>query len=1337
MRERLISDLVCDLLGPRDGPRERIRNPLSEYITGVLAPRHRTAEAGGPEEEVPPSSEEGAISDVLPPDYEDEFEDQDVLFPSPHPALDPRALPSSMGLRFSLVRDEEGEPGIELCVTWARYRRESGDLYYRRHPRACILGPLFPPSEGKGGSSRTTLYLGENGQCSKEQAEISVHVLWKRDGRGFWHVGVYLVNELRFQTDKEGWTECHIFQPQIRVRVLRGCAVPLGSAYGRRAPEDEELDLIYRRRTGMARGYMCSAVWREVDPERPAEDLEVERLHPARPPFYWIDGEIVKERYGSAVRDKFAVPDFRTEFVPVYLVEMPELEWPSGSEPRPVFRAEELAEAWEEPSLRAAIEPLLDGYRKWVEELEKRVEEVPDVGRSAAGRIVEKCRKALERMNNGLKLLLEDEDARLAFCFANKAMDLQARWAGKEDGLVWYPYQLAFILTVLESLANPESRDRMTCDLLWVPTGAGKTEACLALAAFIMAYRRRKALRGRTGNKTGAGTSVISRYTLRLLTIQQFRRALRMITACEYLRVYGLRERVLEGRNVPVGWRPEKCPIKQDFIWGSVRFSIGLWVGGGVTPNRLSDIEDKPGAISILKGKKGEGEPAQVISCPACGAILSVPDTGLEKGQRYRIYLQLKGAETQTLKALLKDFSAKTLTSEIRVLSTYSGRPVLLLELTPNSDLVPKDVDEVWHEIQSYLSSRNLRIELQPIRASKPGYFLVQYPGPRGGSTETFEIFCPNPECPLNKSVLWMEGAPAECGTVDEGRRRGTRRGQPPSSQICELKIGNILGFPDGMVFRPVPPFCKLSIPSVPFRPEYSYISERIPVPALTVDEQVYHHPPSMLLATADKFARLPFEPRAAAIFGNVDRYHPHLGYYRDCCEQPPHDRQFTVSIPPFDPPELVIQDELHLIEGPLGSLVGLYELAVDTLCGGKLKYIALTATVRRGREHVQALYTRDLFVFPPPGLDADDRFFIRSREAHQLDRRRPGRLYAGVCSPGRGPHTPLVRIWARLLQTVGELAGSGEDVDPFWTLVGYFNSIRELAGARALYRQDIPERLKDLSGTPRDLPDDRCCELSGRTSSTSLPGILQMLERGYPQAPDALFTTSMFGTGVDVPRLSLMVVCGQPKTTAAYIQATGRVGRRHPGLVVTFYRATRPRDLSHYEFFFGYHRAMEKYVETLTAFPFSPGTLERAAGAVIVSILRNIRSPSVFWGSDSSATEIVRHRSAREVAELPEVFCRRCRNQPEGRRPVPEDVEYFIRALLDRWAQEARNISSRGEGLRYAEYPGTRYHVVLGDSRHRHAGRICIYSDVPQSLRDVEETLGFHTGGGGVRRSR
>jgi hypothetical protein len=600
------------------------------------------------------------------------------------------------------------------------------------------------------------------------------------------------------------------------------------------------------------------------------------------------------------------------------------------------------------------------------------------------------------------------------------------------------------------------------------------------------------------------------------------------------------------------------------------------------------------------------------------------------------------------------------------------------------------------------------------------GYFVRNYLNEKGKPVEyDFEVFCPDPECPLQGE--WVGGAPL-----------GWIHGSEPSPYV-----------PAGTIPVALPDDNKPMSVQTPFRKSSAFISDRIPIPALLVDQQVYHRLPTVVVATVDKFARVPFEPRAAAIFGNVDHYHCIWGYYREHLH-PAQDvnghpspigtrgsRNFQEVVPP-EPPELILQDELHLIEGPLGSLVGIYETAIDSLCctrkGHLAKYIASTATARRAEEQTKALFLRDLQLFPPYGIEAGDRFFIREVEQHPLDDESPGRLYVGVCAPGKGPLTPIVRIWSRLLKVAGDNLAN-QHIDPFWTITGYFNAVRELAGTKALYGQDIPQRIRHISqGKPRLIPDERALELSSRTSSTDLPAILDMLSNAGPEAPDALFTTSMFGTGIDIQRLGLMVVNGQPKTTSSYIQSTGRVGRGRGGLVVTFLRAARPRDLSHYEFFCGYHRQLHRFVEPTTVYPFAPGVLERAGGPVCVFMLRSMRGARVEWHKKESAVEMARWRTqAPEVVDLPTKFARRAQEQPPMRRPEAKVVSKKIGSDLDRWY----NCAGIHTDLRYVEYDTVGFPqspVVLGDPLHQHAGLAVVYENAPASLRDIEETTGVET---------
>jgi hypothetical protein len=351
--------------------------------------------------------------------------------------------------------------------------------------------------------------------------------------------------------------------------------------------------------------------------------------------------------------------------------------------------------------------------------------------------------------------------------------------------------------------------------------------------------------------------------------------------------------------------------------------------------------------------------------------------------------------------------------------------------------------------------------------------------------------------------------------------------------------------------------------------------SPREGLPICIVDEDVYRLLPGLVIATVDKFAQMPWNGEVQLLFGKVAR---RCGRHGFLCSSSSHDAEShraTKTLPaariethpPLRPPDLIIQDELHLISGPLGSMVGIYETAVDALCAWSVngrrirpKLVVSTATIQRARDQVNDLFRRDLQIFPPRGIDAGDSFFARQEAVHPDN---PGLRYVGVCATGRRLKAALIRVYVACLcaaQTVFE--EQGETADPYMTLVGYFNSIRELGGMRRLIDDDIRSRVykMDKRGlATRRMRTDDYDELTSRKSAADIPRILDRLERRFGSAAtgagkpyDALIATSMISVGVDVPRLGLMVVAGQPKMTAEYIQATSRVGRRFPGIVFT-----------------------------------------------------------------------------------------------------------------------------------------------------------------------------------------
>jgi hypothetical protein len=377
-----------------------------------------------------------------------------------------------------------------------------------------------------------------------------------------------------------------------------------------------------------------------------------------------------------------------------------------------------------------------------------------------------------------------------------------------------------------------------------------------------------------------------------------------------------------------------------------------------------------------------------------------------------------------------------------------------------------------------------------------------------------------------------------------------------------------------------------------------------------------------------------------------------------------PRTHAFFGLEPSGQPPDLILQDELHLISGPLGTIFGLYETAIDSLCshrGVPPKIIGSTATIRRAEDQVRGLFNRSVAQFPPPVLDWDDSCFAVK------DGKVPGRLYVGVTSAGRSPKFTLQGVCGALLQRASEsVLPDAAARDPYWTLVAYFNSMRELGGALVMMLDDVNDSIRLYAAShagerPRPAIDDPR-EMTSRVRSEEIPGILAELERRYPsQDISVLLATNMISVGVDIPRLGLMVVNGQPKSMAEYIQATSRVGRNEvPGVIFTVYNAGRPRDRAHYESFGTWHQALYREVEATSVTPFAPRARDKALHAAVVALARHL-----VPGMLDDPPSLDDSRRASVEALLSDLIRRTQATDPEE----VDETRTQIGALLDAWA--------------------------------------------------------------------
>jgi hypothetical protein len=506
-------------------------------------------------------------------------------------------------------------------------------------------------------------------------------------------------------------------------------------------------------------------------------------------------------------------------------------------------------------------------------------------------------------------------------------------------------------------------------------------------------------------------------------------------------------------------------------------------------------------------------------------------------------------------------------------------------------------------------------------------------------------------------------------------------------------------------------------------------------IPVVTVDEEIYRLLPDMVISTADKFAQLPWQGATTSLFGRVTRRCSRHGFrsvdldvvgdHKEANSHPAAGElpsASTTDCLPRRPPDLIIQDELHLIAGPLGSLFGLYETAIDELAAWTVddvqcrpKVVASTATIRRAEHQAYALFCRRLAVFPPQVIDAGDSFFALERSVSE----RPGRLYLGVCGMGQRFKSVETRVYTTLLSAAQMLYEKyGAAADPWMTTVGYFNSLRELGGMRRMLDDEVVNRVRraDRRGlASRFLNEVR--ELTSRISSSDIPATLDLLgvkftgarpAKGERWPVDVALATNMISVGVDVPRLGLMVCSGQPKTTAEYIQATSRVGRdaAGPGLVVTLYNWAKPRDLSHYETFEHYHQMYYRQVEALSVTPFARRALDRGLTALLVSETRHSRAA---WNPRPAAQNV----PVLQADFDPIAASLHGRAELVANPAAAAAVDELVADRRDKWSKQQ---ASPGVTLAYARGTGSEINLLKSPE----SGPWTVFT-APNSLREVE----------------
>ena len=914
--------------------------------------------------------------------------------------------------------------------------------------------------------------------------------VFPRRMHGKWIITCVLRNQLdaSTMTRREEQIRSVLFQACFEVRVQGGAAFsryPEGVRPFAQLDDDEQtLSLLYRDETTWAIGHGCAAGWDRAE---------------GTPP------DVVFADVMPAVELPSMTPDIRgQDGIPVTLsmrelADLPSSSW-SGK-------------GWE------SLDLLAGEYESWIEARKADSANLEPHLREVAERHIDSCRLCLERIRDGISILQEDKNALEAFRLANQAMMLQQiaskqikrRPLVQSNGFVeaaelpngqprtpwevwvngsekqnignWRAFQAAFLLMSIVGLVDEHCDDREIVDLIWFPTGGGKTEAYLAVAAFYMFHQR---LVAKPDDKLSRdGTNVFMRYTLRMLTTQQFQRAASLICAMEQIRVQR---------------QKESSPLQL----GKSRFSLGLWIGGSGSPNSWSDA-----SAAIRKYERDD----------------------------------------------------------------VAGNPLVLTE------------------------------------------------------------------CPWCRSTI---GRLDQATTGRRGKARGSKlAGLASSGKHPYLKCSDVC--------------CE-------------YGGERDRLPVEVIDEAIYKDPPSMFIGTADKFAMMAWKPETGSLFGLQHNGDGSVTHVRR-------------------PPGLIIQDEFHLISGPLGTIYGLYEGVIEQLCTIKdglypvrPKIIASTATIRGATEQVSAVYAREkLQLFPSPGLEMGDSFFgcYARKDDGQLAE---GRLYLGIHATGyRSFLTAQVRAFSAALFRAWMFEDDKKDA--WWTLLAFYNSLRELGGAQTLFQSDIAARLKDyslrygLKGKPQRYLN-AVEELTSRQSQAQLVELMDRLALDWNDrnSLDACLASNIIEVGVDIDRLALMAVVGQPKSTAQYIQVTGRVGRRwmdRPGLILSMFNPGKSRDRSHFEQFHSYHRRLYERVEPTSATPYSVEVVKRALAGVLIVWARqchNASSPGEAFGDYAGhlddALEMLLERCEVVMKDQPAELDRVC----TAMREVHRDLRRKWQASPQEW---------------------------------------------------------------------
>jgi hypothetical protein len=1256
------------LLGPQNGPDEVFKNdsPLNFYITGVLYPREsdinidasveKAEEEKGIDKRVEEyvtetsSGEDGLSSDVDEMLMISDFKPSaigisaivknkvsfliDLDFGVYNKETDPEKQEEINVLKHESPELQDDDLPIKFCI-------------FKRKPLSLIIeitvdGEALTVIKdahtytGRGRVSCPINNLGPNELWA--QLNINRRKLPGTDDRCI--ITVTLTNELKLERKRLKNPQYCLFQPQIRLHsseksFYSGLDM---TKLENRPSEIISLHLQYLKYGSFATGHGCATSW---------ENSEKTNL----PLDKWLE----PKKY------------VQIEIIPSYEVAMSDVDFNDSDRfegNRQILDMRRLLPqsygGESDATLFLELTDFIKRYENWIKDQENLIDIYLESLGVIRGTInfltlqkqainnLTSCKSLLERMLKGISILEINQNARKAFRDANLAMYMQRsfseyiklqkkefgdnlyshfvsnnRW---QDGYQiptpniqqlldfefvgkWRPFQLAFLLAQVEGTIDPSSEDRDTTDLIWFSTGGGKTEAYLGLIAFTIFYRRL------TYPTEASGVTTIMRYTLRLLNKQQFSRAVPLICACELIR----RSDLLD--NLPV--------------YGCERISIGIWVGSGLTPNKWENPQngfwDKCSIqTNDLKNNRNDIRYTLPISeCPCCGSRLLMDQNGN--------------------------------------IGTRKGLNGIIAPMVFPNTGNPRYNEQGW-------------------------------------------LICTNPNCHFGIDNFIQGFYNSRAGETLLTKKQRIL-------EMCEN--AKLKGFP-----------------------------------IYFVDETIYAQQPTLLFSTVDKYASLNWKPEAFRLF-NLS-----------------NSQQGDGMVYTSRPPELIIQDEMHLITSALGTIYGVFEIAVDELCSRnegdnfvlKPKIVTATATARNAENQAGLLYGRKKFMqFPPPALDADDSFFSKKRPINYSIENETcdafGRLYLGIMPSGATHTVNTIRLVSSLLQFIPTLETSNATLDNYYNVLSYYNSLKELGKFRTLLQDDIPAYRKVLGGWSgtvyQGYEEERFIELSSQLSGEQISSNLDHLEKvNLPSLPlqitdiqaqllqilgirkksdiisgdnkfkdgfteiinklsneEAIYfyntftgrewqdamgdlrselktcilrgidsqidhplcqviaATNMISVGVDISRMNIMQITGQPKMHAEYIQASSRVGRIFPGIAITTYNTAKNRDRSHYERFTDYHRAFYKFVEATSVTPFSRPALEKVLPAVVYAIMRKKHFGN---GSDAKIYDCDKFNTAME-----EIFQMICSRIGTGNNEFISNFEIVFQPLKDEWNSLSQNMTN------------------------------------------------------------